>query len=123
MLRILGLTARCRIYSILLLLVSSTVQGLTPAQQSLASSWGLRNFFSARDFSDSAGDEDDPQEEECVSTKPERRLDLHLLAEGMEALTTLTPRRIDLSSLRFRCPQGNLLSPDHLSIVLCRLTC
>jgi hypothetical protein len=121
--RILGLTAQCRTYSILLLLVSSTVQGLTPAQQSLASSRGLLQFFSTRDFSDSAGDEDEPQEEECVSTEPERRLNLHLLAEGMEGLTTLIPRRIGLSSLRYRCPQGNLLSPDHLSIVLCRLTC
>ena len=123
MLRILGLTARCRTYAIFLFLVSSTVQGLTPAQQSLASSWGLLHFFSIQDFSDSAGDENDPPDEECVSTEPERRLDLHLLAGGMEALTSLIPQRIELASLRFRCPQGNLLSPDHLSIVLCRLTC
>ena len=123
MLRILGLTARCRTYAIFLVLVSSTVQGLTPAQQSLASSWGLLHFFSIQDFSDSAGDENDPPDEECVSTEPERRLDLHLLAGSMEALTNLIPRRIELASLRFSCPQGNLLSPDHLSIVLCRLTC
>jgi hypothetical protein len=122
-LRILGLTARCRTYSIFLLLLSSAVQGITPAQQSLASSWVLLHLFSIQDFSDSAGDEDDPLEEECVSTEPERRLDLHPLGGGMEALTTLNPRRIKVASLRFRCPQGNLLSRDHFSIVLCRLTC
>jgi hypothetical protein len=122
-LRILGLTARCRTYAISLLLVSSAVQGLTPAQQSLASSWGLLHFFSIQGSSDSAGEENDPPEEECVSTEPERRPDLHLLAGRKEALTTLSPRRMELISLRFRCPRGNLPSPDHLSIVLCRLTC
>jgi hypothetical protein len=101
-LRILGLTARCRTYSIFLILVSSAVQGFTPAQQSLASSWGLHRFFSIQDFSDSAGDENDPLEEGCVSTEPERRLDLHPRAGGMEALTTLNPRKIELASLRFR---------------------
>ena len=123
MLRILGLTTRCRTYAISLLLVSSVAQGLTPAQQGLASGWSLLHFFSIQESSDSAGDENDPPEEECVSTEHERRLDLHLLAGCEEALTTLSPRSIELVSLRFRCPQGNLLSPDHLSIALCRLTC
>src|SRR5262245_42521995 len=113
-LRILGLTARCRTYAISLVLVSSAVQGLTPAQQNLASSWGLLHFLSIEDSSDSAGDENDAPEEECVSTGPERRLDLHLLVGRKEVLTTLSPRRIELVSLRFRGPQGNLLSPDHL---------
>ena len=123
MLPIIGSTTRCRTYSIFLLLVSSTLQGVTPAQQSLASSWGLLHFFSIQDFSDSAGDEYDPSEEECVSTEPERRHDLRFLAGGMVAPTTLIPRRIHLASLRTRGLQGDLLSPDHLCIVLCRLTC
>ncbi len=118
-----ALTARCRSCSIFLLLVSASLQGFTPAQQSLSSSWGLLRFFSIQDFSDSAGDVNDSPEEECVSTEPERRLDLHLLAGGMEALTTLIPQRIGFASLRSGCLQGSLLSPDHLSIVLCRLTC
>src|SRR5262245_50209093 len=109
LLRILGSTARFRTYAILLLLVGSAVQGATPAQQSLASSWGLLHFFSIRDSADSAGDENEPAEEECVSTEPERRLDLHLLAGRKEALTTLSPWRIEPASLRFGCPQGNLL--------------
>jgi hypothetical protein len=121
--RILGFSARCRTYSFFLLLVSSTLQGLTPAQQSLASSWGLLHFFSSQDLADSAGDEDDPPDEDCVSTEPERRLDLRLLAGGMQAVTTLIPPRIRLASFRSRCLQGNLLSPDHLNIVLCRLAC
>jgi hypothetical protein len=120
--RVLGLTARCRTCAILLL-VSSAVQGLTPAQQSLASSWGLLHFFPILDSSDSAGDENDPPEEEWVSTVCERRLDSHFLAGRKQALTTLSPPKIELGSLRFRGPQGNPLSPDHLSIVLCRLTC
>ncbi len=122
-LRILGMTVRCRTYAIFLLLVISAVQGLTPAQQNLASSWGLLHFFSIQGSSDSEGEENDPPEEECVSTESGRRLDLHLLAGRKEALTTLSPRRIELVSLRFRCLQGYLLSPNHLSIVLCRLTC
>jgi hypothetical protein len=99
------------------------VQGLTPAQQSLASSWGLLRLFSIQDFSDFAGGEEDPQEEECVSTKPENRLDLHLLAGSMEALTALTPRTNVLTSLQLRRHQGEALSPDRLNIFLCRFTC
>jgi hypothetical protein len=75
------------------------------------------------DFSDSDGDETDLSEEECISTEPERRLDLHLLAGGVEALLTVIPQSIELASLRFHCAQGNIPTPDHLTIVLCRLTC
>jgi hypothetical protein len=121
---ILGSTARYRRYaSFLLLLVASAVQGFTPAQHSLASSWGFLHFFSIQDCSGSARDEDFPLEEECASTEPDRRLDLHLVAAGKEALTTLSPKRIELVSFRFGFPQGILPSPDPLSIVLCRLTC
>ena len=121
--RILGLGARCRSYWVFLLLATALVQGLTPAQQSLASSWGLLRFLSIMDFSDSDGDETDLAEEEWVSTEPERRLDLHLLAGGVEALSTLIPQSIELASLRFHCPHGNLPTRDHLTVVLCRLTC
>jgi hypothetical protein len=122
-LRILGMTARRHTYSILLVLVASVVQGLTPAQQSLASSWGLVHFLSIQDFSNSAGDENDPAEEECLSTEPVCRLDFHHLARGMEALSNLIPRTIEVASPPFRCAEVKLLSQDHLSIVLCRLTC
>jgi hypothetical protein len=120
---ILGFTARCHTCSIFLLLISSIVQGLTPAQQSLASSWGLVHFFSIQDFSDPVGDQDYPSEEDCVSTEPEHRPDLHPLAGGTYALSALIPKKIQLPSLSFPCPQISLPSSDHLSIILCRFTC
>jgi hypothetical protein len=82
------------------------VQGITPAQQSLASSWGLLRFFSIQDFSDSADDENDAAEEDCVSTEPERRLNLHLIAGGSEAVSILNPRRIELASHRLAVPSA-----------------
>jgi hypothetical protein len=121
-LRICALPAKCRTCYLFLLLISATVQGLTPAQQNLASSWGLLHFFSIQDFSDSADDDSDAQEEECVSTLPDRRPDLRLLAESVERVTILSPRRIELAFLRF-CILGDDRSSDQLSIVLCRLVC
>jgi hypothetical protein len=75
------------------------------------------------DFSDSDGDETVLSEEEFIATEPERRPDLHLIAGGMEAFSTLILQSMKPVARRLHCLQGDLPTEDHLTIVLCRLTC
>jgi len=109
--------------SVHLLLIASMVQGITPDQHSLASLRGLYILFSSQDFSNSPEDEADSPVEASLQTESENELVSRLLEGCMKDLARLIVQGIGFDLLRFRCPHGNLLNPDRLSILLCRLTC
>jgi len=109
--------------SVYLLLIASMVQGITPDQHSLASLRGLHILFSSQDLSNSPGDEGDSPEEVGLSTESNNGLVSRLLEGCMKDLAGLIVQGIGFDLLRFRCPHGNFLNPDRLSILLCRLTC
>jgi len=121
--RIIGQSARCHSILVHLLLIASMVQGITPDPCNLASLRVLHVFFSSRDFSNFPGDKDDSPAEEVLSTEPENGLVSRLLERCMKDPAGLIVQGIGFNLLRFRCPHGNLLNPDRLSILLCRLTC
>lgn len=123
MVRITGHRARCHRFSVQLLLIASLVQGITPDQQSLASLRGLHIFFSSQDFSNSPGDEADSPEEVGLLTVSETELISRYLEGCMKDPAGSIVQGIVLDVLRFHFPQGNLLAPDRLSFLLCRLTC
>jgi len=113
--------------SVHLLLIASMVQGITPDQHSLASLRGLYILFSSQDFSNSPEDEADSPEEEGLPTESENGesengLVSRLLEGCMKDPAGLSVQGIGFDLLRFRCPHGNLLNPDRLCILLCRLT-
>jgi hypothetical protein len=122
-LRIFGSRARCHTISIYLCLIASTAQGFAPDRQSLDSLRVLHVLRSVQIFSESAGDVDDSPEEQIEATELKDGLASRLLAGRTKEPAALTVRMIELDPLRFYCPRGNLLTPDRLSIVLCRLTC
>ena len=105
------------------LLLATLVQGITPDQDSLASVRGLHVLFSSHDFSNSPGDEADSPVEASLQTKSENGLVSRLPEGRMKDPPGLIVQGIGFDLLRFRCPHGNLLNPDRLSILLCRLTC
>ena len=82
-----------------------------------------RALFSSQDFSNSPEDNYDSPEEVFLSTEPENGLVSRLLEGCMKDPAGLIVQGIGFDLLRFRCPHGNLLNPDRLSILLCRLTC
>ena len=122
MVRIIG-RARCHTMSVHLLLFASMVQGITPDEHNLASFRVLHILCSSQDFSNSPGDEADSPEEVSWATESENGLVSRLLEECMKDPAGLIVQGIEFDLLRFRCPHGNLLNPDRLSILLCRLTC
>jgi hypothetical protein len=122
-LRILDPKARCHTISIHLLLVASTVHGIAPDRHNIASLKGLHVLWSIQIFSEFAGDEGDSPEEGIEATEPKGGSVSRLLAGRMRDPAALTVRVIEPDSLRSCCPRGSLLTPDRLSIVLCRLTC
>jgi len=121
--RIIGQRARCHTMSVHLLIIASMVQGITPDQDSLASVRVLHILFSSHDFSNSPEDEADSPVEASLQTESENELVSRLLEGCMKDPARLIVQGIGFDLLRFRCPHGNLLNPDRLSILLCRLTC
>jgi hypothetical protein len=99
------------------------MQGIAPDRHSLASLKALHVLCSIQISSEFAGDEDDAPEEGIEATEPTAGLASRLLAGRMKDPPALSVRVIEPDSLRSCCPRGNLLTPDRLSIVLCRLTC
>jgi hypothetical protein len=122
-LRILGLKTRCHTISIHLLLIASTAQGIAPDRHSLASLRALHVLWLIPISSESTGDEDDSPEEGIEATEPKGGSVSRLLAGRLKDPAALTVRVIAFDPLRSCCPRGNLLTPDRLSIILCRLTC
>ena len=121
--RILGSKTRCHTIWIRLLLIVSTVHGIAPDCHSLASLKGLHVLWSIRIPSEFAGDEGTSPDEELVATEAEDGSASRPLAGRMKGPAALAVLVIEPDSLRSCCPRGNLLTPDRLSIVLCRLTC
>ena len=108
--------------SVHLLIIASIVQGISPDQHHLVSLRGVEILFSSQDFSNSPGDEADSPGEAGVLTEPENE-QVSRLEGCIKDPPELIVQGIGFDLLRFRCPQGNLLTPDRLSILLCRLTC
>ena len=123
MVRIFGQRARRHTMSVHLLIIASMVQGITPDQHSLASLRALDILFSSQDFSNSPRDEADSPEEVGLATESENGLVSRLLEGCMKDPAGLIVQGTGFDLLRFRCPHGNRLTPDRLSILLCRLTC
>ena len=121
--RIFGQRARRHTMSVHLLLIASMVQGITPDQHSLASLRALDILFSSQDFSNSPGDEADSPVEASLQTESENGLVSRLLEGCMKDPAGLIVQGTGFDLLRFGCPHGNRLTPDRLSILLCRLTC
>jgi hypothetical protein len=117
------LEARCHTISIHLLLVASTAQGIAPDRHRLAPLKALHVLWSIPISSESTGDEDDAPEGGIDATEPKGESVSRLLAGRLKDPAVLTVRVITFDPLRPCCPRGNLLTPDRLSIVLCRLTC
>ena len=123
MVLIIGQRARCYTISVHLLLFASMVQGITPDPNSVTSLMALHILFSSQDFSNSQEDEVDSPNEAGLSTESGNGLVSRLLEGCMKDPARLIVQGIGFDLLRFRCPHGNLLNPDRLSILLCRLTC